>query len=185
MFAASTGVFSTTCAKHRVDEAEIEQRVDELRQKLLANLVVEAKSGRGSFKPSDTHAMAAAKKTELAKMARALGTRADYQEGDAFDKEKQEEARQRRILEKEEREKERAERTKKREEERKRMEEQKKKWQEERQRRFEEEKERRKEREREPRREDRDAVPCLLLLVFLARITEIETANLLDDFLCL
>jgi len=38
---------------------------------------------------------------------------------------------------------------------------------------------------REPRREDRDAVPCLLLLVFLARITEIETANLLDDFLCL
>ena len=47
-----------------------------------------------SLKPSDTHALAAAKKSELNKMAAALGTRSDYTEGDAFNREKQEELRQ-------------------------------------------------------------------------------------------
>ncbi|KAJ3504008.1 hypothetical protein NLJ89_g8166 [Agrocybe chaxingu] len=51
------------------DEEEIEKQVDQLRQKLLANLSASALPSRG-FKPSDTHAIAAAKKTELSKMAR-------------------------------------------------------------------------------------------------------------------
>jgi serine/arginine repetitive matrix protein 2 len=76
--------------------------------------------------------MAVAKKTELEKMARALGTRGDYQEGDAFDREKQEEARQRRIIEREERGKARLDKAKTWAEDRKRMEEQRKRWQEER-----------------------------------------------------
>ena len=147
---------------YRVDEVEIERRVDELRQKLLANLAAEANSARRAFKPSDTHAMAVAKKTELEKMARALGTRGDYQEGDAFDREKQEEARQRRIVEREEREKERLEKAKKREEDRKRMEEQRKRWQEERRKKDEEERDQRRnkdDRDKDRRRDDRGAMP--------------------------
>lgn len=87
----------------RVDEADIEKQVDELRQKLLANLA--SSTGSQSLKPTDTHGMAAAKKIEVARMARALGTRPDYQEGDAFDREKQELNKLKRIAEREEREK--------------------------------------------------------------------------------
>ncbi|KAI6047088.1 hypothetical protein EDC04DRAFT_2511527, partial [Pisolithus marmoratus] len=91
-----------------LDEVEIAVKVQELRDKLngdLASLSTTAKS----LKPSDTHAIAAAKKTELDKMARAFGTKRDYIEGDAFDREKQEENRLRRMAEREEREKSREE----------------------------------------------------------------------------
>ena len=59
--------------------------MNELRTKLLAeaNAHINAKG----LKLSDTHGIAAAKKDELDKMARALGTRRDYNEGDAFDRE--------------------------------------------------------------------------------------------------
>ncbi|KAF8165008.1 hypothetical protein B0H34DRAFT_649610, partial [Crassisporium funariophilum] len=89
-----------------IDEEIIEKQVEDLRQKLnanLANLTLPRTS-----KPSDTHGMAAAKKTELSKMARALGTRSDYQEGDAFDREKQEESKLRRMADREEKERKRA-----------------------------------------------------------------------------
>ncbi|KAJ2933658.1 hypothetical protein H1R20_g3422, partial [Candolleomyces eurysporus] len=83
-----------------VDEAEIEKQVSALREKLLANLA--STTNAKTLKPSDTHALAAAKKVEIEKMARALGTRKDYQEGDSFDREKQEELRLKRISEREE-----------------------------------------------------------------------------------
>lgn len=103
----------------RLDEADIDKNVDELRQKLLANLA--STPGSQSLKPTDTHGMAAAKKIEVARMARALGTRHDYQEGEAFDREKQELNKLKRISEREEREKKRAE-------DKVRMAEQKAKW---------------------------------------------------------
>ncbi|KAI6101559.1 hypothetical protein EDD16DRAFT_1649281 [Pisolithus croceorrhizus] len=94
-----------------------------------------------NLKPSDTHAIAAAKKAELDKMARALGTKRDYVEGDAFDREKQEENRLQRM----------------REEDRARMQEQRERWQaeqreRERRRRREEDRIRREQREREQQR---------------------------------
>ncbi|KNZ80061.1 Pre-mRNA-splicing factor CWC21 [Termitomyces sp. J132] len=103
-----------------IDEDEIEQKVGALRAELLKNLTALAPSAK-SLKASDTHGLALAKKTELSKMARALGTRSDYQEGDAFDKEKQDEIRIRKQVEREERER-------KKEEERIRYQEQKAKW---------------------------------------------------------
>ena len=57
-----------------LDEEKIEEQVSALRTKLLAEasaLVQNAKA----LKPSDTHGIAAAKKDEPNKMARALGTR--------------------------------------------------------------------------------------------------------------
>ena len=111
-----------TCAilYRRLDEDKIEEEVSALRTKLLANLAAMATDVR-SLKPSDRHGLAAAKKEELSKMARALGTRQDYHEGDAFDREKQEEQRMRRMAEREERERQR-------EEERAKMQAQKEKW---------------------------------------------------------
>ncbi|KAG6832912.1 hypothetical protein H0H92_004796 [Tricholoma furcatifolium] len=103
-----------------VDEEEIEQKVGALREELLKNLAALAPSAK-SLKASDTHGIAVAKKAELNKMARAFGTRSDYQEGDAFDREKQEEIRIRKQAEREERDK-------KKEEERIRYQEQKAKW---------------------------------------------------------
>ena len=72
-----------------------------MRQKLNAsiNSVI---ANTKSLKPSDTHGIAAAKKVEMEKMARALGTRSDYTEGEAFDREKQEELRLKRQVEREE-----------------------------------------------------------------------------------
>ncbi|PFH52662.1 hypothetical protein AMATHDRAFT_109206, partial [Amanita thiersii Skay4041] len=87
----------------QTDQDEIEKQVDALRTKLLNNIAAFAPVAK-SLKASDTHALAAAKKSELDKMAHALGTRSDYQEGDAFDREKQEENKMKRIAEREERE---------------------------------------------------------------------------------
>ncbi|KAM6492335.1 cwf21 domain containing protein, partial [Amanita muscaria] len=86
-----------------IDEDEVEKQVSALREKLLNNLAAFAPAPK-SLKSSDTHALAAAKKSELERMARALGTKVDYQEGDAFDREKQEEMKMKRIAEREERE---------------------------------------------------------------------------------
>ncbi|KAL4075767.1 hypothetical protein J3A83DRAFT_4088911, partial [Scleroderma citrinum] len=90
-----------------LDEVEIEVKVQELREKLNGDLASLSTSVK-NLKPSDTHAIAAAKQTELDKMARALGTRKNYVEGEAFDREKQEENRMRRMAEREERDRKRA-----------------------------------------------------------------------------
>jgi serine/arginine repetitive matrix protein 2 len=105
----------------RVEEDEIEKQVDELRQKLLANLRSFPTNAK-SLKAHDTHGLAAAKQVELDRMAAALGTRRPgYVEGEAFDREKQEENKQKRIIE-------RAERERKREEDREKWRAQKEKW---------------------------------------------------------
>ncbi|KAI0068990.1 cwf21-domain-containing protein, partial [Artomyces pyxidatus] len=85
-----------------VDEDEIEKQVSALRERLLKALP--APPSAKSLKASDTHGLAAAKKVELNKMAAALGTRSDYTEGAAFDREKQEEMRQRRLADRAEKE---------------------------------------------------------------------------------
>ncbi|KAF8845750.1 cwf21-domain-containing protein [Paxillus ammoniavirescens] len=103
-----------------LDEVDIENKVEELRTKLTADLASFSTSAK-NLKPSDTHAIAAAKRAELDKMARALGTRRDYTEGEAFDREKQEEKKIHRLAEREER-------NRKREEESARMREQQQKW---------------------------------------------------------
>ena len=82
----------------RLDEDKIEQEVDALRSKLLANLSANTAADAKNLKSHDTHGLAAAKKVELDKMAKAFGTRPDYVEGDAFNKEKQEENKRRRIV---------------------------------------------------------------------------------------
>ncbi len=112
---------STDCLAVSMDEELIEKEVDALREKLLASLVSDVRRSVKSLKVSDTHAIAAAKKVELERMARAFGTKLDYSEGDAFDREKQDELKQKRILEREERDR-------KRDEERARFEAQKKQW---------------------------------------------------------
>jgi len=88
-----------------------------LTEELKKKSIIDAKL----LKPSDTHGLAAAKKTELVKMAAALGTRSDYAEGDAFNKEKQLEL-------KEQRAEARAETLRKRAEQEKKMEEQRARW---------------------------------------------------------
>src|ERR1700684_3510710 len=126
-----------------MDEGQIEQEVDVLRTKLLANLSAMGPPVK-KLKASDTHGLALAKKTELSKMAMALGTRADYTEGEAFDREKQEEKKMKRMVEREEREEKKAQ-------EMARMEAQKKKWEEERR-----ERDRLRRREEDRARRERD-----------------------------
>lgn len=81
-----------------MDEAKIEEEVNALRSKLLANLSMAAAADAKNLKSYDTHGLAAAKKVELNKMARAFGTRDGYVEGDAFDREKQEEHKKLRLV---------------------------------------------------------------------------------------
>ncbi|KDQ64772.1 hypothetical protein JAAARDRAFT_102844, partial [Jaapia argillacea MUCL 33604] len=90
-----------------IDEEKIEEEVNALRAKLLATLTTATSAKQ--LKASDTHGIAVAKKTELTKMAVALGTRADYTEGEAFDREKQDELKAKRLVEREERERKREE----------------------------------------------------------------------------
>lgn len=103
----------------RVDEADIELQIDELRKKLLDELatqrdIINAKT----LKASDTHGIAKAKQAELMKMAAALRTRNDYSEGDAFNKEKQAELREARAEKRREGEEKKREQEKKMEEQR-------------------------------------------------------------------
>ncbi|THH33822.1 hypothetical protein EUX98_g372 [Antrodiella citrinella] len=126
-----------------VEEDKIEEEVSALRAKLLSNMS-SAVDPKG-LKPSDRHGIAAAKKEEMSRMARALGTRKDYQEGDAFDREKQEQIKMKRISEKEERER-------AREEERTKMQAQKEKWEAERK-----DRDRLRRREEDRRRKEREA----------------------------
>lgn len=84
-----------------MDEAEIQDKVDELRKKLLAESKVEGASKHGTEKLG-THKLAELKEAELRKTRAAFGVSASYVEGNAFDKELQAEQR---VKEKEEREK--------------------------------------------------------------------------------
>ena len=118
--------FTKTTSRNSIEGDQIEEQVNLLREKLLKNLANMAPPAK-TLKASDTHAIAVAKKAELSKMASALGTSPGYQEGEAFDREKQEEKRRRRMIERQERER-------KREEDRGRIQAQRAKWAEKRER---------------------------------------------------
>ncbi len=84
-------------SQYRLEEDIVQQRVDTLRASLLEDLHRQSAINAKKLKASDTHGLAAAKKIEIARMAAALGTRADYVEGDAFNQEKQAKLREERA----------------------------------------------------------------------------------------
>ncbi|KAH7344569.1 hypothetical protein B0J17DRAFT_6446 [Rhizoctonia solani] len=86
--------------ENNIPEENIEAEVSKLREQLTASMT-NAPTSAKNLKPNDTHGMALAKKAELDKMARALGTSTNYVEGDAFNREKQEELRRQRAVERE------------------------------------------------------------------------------------
>ncbi|KAG8880705.1 RNA-splicing factor [Tulasnella sp. 331] len=87
-------------------EEEIETQVSALRTRLLENLSArQPPTSAKTLKAYDTHGLAVAKKAELSRMALALGTSVNYQEGDAFNKDKQEALKQQRAIERAETEK--------------------------------------------------------------------------------
>ncbi|KAG8795139.1 RNA-splicing factor [Ceratobasidium sp. 428] len=108
--------------ENNIPEEDIEREVSKLREKLTATITSALPTSAKNIKASDTHGLAAAKKEELSKMARALGTSANYVEGDAFNREKQEELRHQRAAEREEKDRRRDEMRLKREEDSKRWE---------------------------------------------------------------
>ena len=87
---------------------EVEKQVDELRQRLLRQ--GQAEPERGSIKAYQRHELLAAKAVDNAKFERAMGIRKGYVEGDSINKEKQEELRQQRQMEREQRDVDLAER---------------------------------------------------------------------------
>ncbi|PWN87882.1 cwf21-domain-containing protein, partial [Acaromyces ingoldii] len=87
-------------------DAEIEEQVQELRKTLLAQFERQPAIFGGptrqetkALRPSDVHALGAAKRAETESMQRALGIREGYREGDAFDRDLQEKLKQERIEE--------------------------------------------------------------------------------------
>ncbi|CAE6532027.1 unnamed protein product, partial [Rhizoctonia solani] len=104
-----------------IPEDNIQEEVSKLRERLTAEMTKAPISAK-NLKPTDTHGMALAKKEELNKMAKALGTSRDYVEGDAFNREKQEELRRQRAVEREGNDRRKEEARQKREEENKRRE---------------------------------------------------------------
>ncbi|KAG8833066.1 RNA-splicing factor [Serendipita sp. 399] len=91
--------------RYRLPEEQIEAQVDALRAQLLEKSQNSTYT-RQQFKPSDTHAILAAKKVEMERMARALGTSDSYVEGRAFDPAHAEEMKRQRIAKREDMEKE-------------------------------------------------------------------------------
>jgi hypothetical protein len=82
-----------TGADGRLDEEEIEKKVDLLRKELMSQRAVghdvksygpRCESVNGRLKPHQIHDLAAAKEKEMEKVRRAFGIRDDYEEGDAF-----------------------------------------------------------------------------------------------------
>ncbi len=84
---------------YRLAESEIESRVQELRTQLLASASAGtySRAEQKNLRPSDVHALAAAKERESENFAKALNVKADYRSGDAFDHELQEKLKQERI----------------------------------------------------------------------------------------
>lgn len=86
-----------------VPEDEVEERVASLRKALLERGPVSVPSYKEakSLRPSETHSLGAAKEAESHKMQRALGISSTYIEGEAFDRDLQEQRRIERIEERE------------------------------------------------------------------------------------
>jgi serine/arginine repetitive matrix protein 2 len=118
---SNIGVLAQNLLLVSIPEEDIEREVSKLRADLTASSAGAPTSAK-NLKASDTHGLAAAKKEELSKMARALGTSANYVEGDAFNREKQDELRRQRAVEREENDRHREETRLKHEEDSKRCE---------------------------------------------------------------
>lgn len=84
-----------------VPEDEVEDRVASLRKALLEHgpATVPSYKEAKSLRPSETHSLGAAKEAESHKMQRALGISSTYIEGEAFDRDLQEQRRIERIEE--------------------------------------------------------------------------------------
>ncbi|KAJ2259257.1 RNA-splicing factor [Coemansia sp. RSA 455] len=85
----------------KLDDTEIEERVDKLRSQLLESIDQLDFTGARPIKSFETQKLAEAKSKENARLASALRVEEEYVEGAAFDRELQELKRQRRLLEKE------------------------------------------------------------------------------------
>ncbi|RKP06275.1 hypothetical protein THASP1DRAFT_2832, partial [Thamnocephalis sphaerospora] len=96
-----------TLEEDGVPEAEVEEKVGELRQRLLKDLdQVQLKNAK-LLKEHETHQLQKAKEEENVRMQAALGVSTEYVEGQAFDRELQERLRQERREAREARERER------------------------------------------------------------------------------
>lgn len=94
-------------AADSVPEDAVEERVSALRKSLLEHAApVPSHKEAKSLLPSQTHAIGAAKEAESRKMQRALGVSSTYVEGEAFDRDLQEQRRLERIEERERRQEE-------------------------------------------------------------------------------
>ncbi len=100
-----------------VDEAEIEERVKALRARLERDAQQQqqqqssaAAASKGGGGRGETHAVAERKRKQMDTLARALNVRPDLREGEAFDRELQEQRKRERIAEREQRRKEAEER---------------------------------------------------------------------------
>eukprot|EP00286_Rhodomonas_abbreviata_P005052 CAMPEP_0181324380 /NCGR_PEP_ID=MMETSP1101-20121128/20327_1 /TAXON_ID=46948 /ORGANISM="Rhodomonas abbreviata, Strain Caron Lab Isolate" /LENGTH=209 /DNA_ID=CAMNT_0023432549 /DNA_START=81 /DNA_END=707 /DNA_ORIENTATION=- len=124
------------------DEDEIEEKLAEVRKKLENEELKLKEDSKPNL--SNTHAIAAAKAKESAKMANALGIR-DHEEGAAFNQELQAQRKAEKHAEWERKQEEREEEDRRREKERKEREKRKRKEEKERDRAYEE---RKRERER-------------------------------------
>ncbi|KAI5820048.1 hypothetical protein BZA77DRAFT_220946, partial [Pyronema omphalodes] len=80
--------------EEELDEEEITKQVQELREKLLANLNTNSRTNVRDLKPHQVHDIAAAKMVESERLRSALGISADYEEGSHW--RRQEEEKQRR-----------------------------------------------------------------------------------------
>ena len=88
-----------------VSEEEIEKQVGELRERL----VEEQKKGKGLFEDKasrETHAVANRKSRQMQNLAQALRVRPDLKEGEAFDRDLQEQRKRERIAQREQRQRE-------------------------------------------------------------------------------
>lgn len=103
-----------------VPDDQIEERVSALRKELQARNTSARPSHQEAknLRPSDTHALGAAKRAETAKMERALRIHSDYQEGESFQPEVQERRKLERIEARERRHEESRRRWEERREER-------------------------------------------------------------------
>jgi serine/arginine repetitive matrix protein 2 len=103
----------------RIDEDEIEEKVAAYRSELLKNGGLHEKDV-ATAQIAETHEIAARKEREMEKVRHALGFKEDIVEGEAFDRELQEQKKQARIEERKRRERERIEREEERRREMKR-----------------------------------------------------------------
>lgn len=107
-------------SSHSVPDDQIAMRVSALRRELQTRQGPARPTHQEtkSLRPSDTHALGAAKRLESEKMERALRIRPDYREGEAFQPEVQEQRKIERMEERARRQEESRERWEKRREER-------------------------------------------------------------------